>query len=292
MRKRFSADEQFGNYDLLRGYKGSEDFAEFGLDFWMRLDWVGIDLWGPPIDGSGGQRNVLGFSTYSPNARIGTTAAALARDAKGIALYHDGRVFTRDGRARPSRAEPRTEINGRAYHKIAYVDDYNFFERVMEYHFSRLNPDLTKIKVSRKTKGSGMDAGPTKGGARSSATFTALHNPITKALCQLVEDLGYVVRRCDDVSPDLLVEKNGKSVLFEVKPSAATHDLILACGQVLVYNEHANADRMVIVSAKPDLSGRNQGIARIMKRFDIGFVPYKKVGDRYTFENLQSILPA
>jgi hypothetical protein len=182
------------------------------------------------------------------------------------------------------------EINGRAYHKIAYVDDDEFFDRVMEYHFSRLNPNLTKVKDKKKIKGSGMDAGPTKGGVRSSATFTALHNPITKALCRQLESLGYVVRPCDDVSPDLLVEKSGKSVLFEVKPSASTHDLILACGQVLVYNEHANANRMV-VSAKPDLSGRNQGIARIMKRFEIGFVPYKKEGEQYIFENLKHILP-
>ena len=92
----------------------SKDFAGFGLDFWTGHDWVGIDLWGPPIDGSADKKNVLGFPTYSPKSRIGMTAAALARDAGGIALYHDGRVFTRDGRARPRGTELMTEINGRS----------------------------------------------------------------------------------------------------------------------------------------------------------------------------------
>jgi hypothetical protein len=92
------------------------------------------------------------------------------------------------------------------------------------------------------------------------------------------------------VSPDLLVEKNGESVLFEVKPLASTHDLILACGQVLVYNEHANADRMVIVSEKADFSRYGEGIDRVMKKFDIGFVAYKKAGKRYTFDNLEHVL--
>jgi hypothetical protein len=107
-RKRFSYHEPDNEY-YLRGYKGSEDFAGFGLDFWTGHDWVGIDLWGPPIDGSADKKNVLGFATYSPKSRIGMTAVSLARDAGGIALYHDGRVFTRDGRARPRGAEPMTE---------------------------------------------------------------------------------------------------------------------------------------------------------------------------------------
>lgn len=77
----------------------------------MRHDWVGISLWGPPINGSANSKNVLGFATYSPRSPIGSTAGALARDTGGIALYHDGRVFMRDGRDRPRRPEPMTKIN-------------------------------------------------------------------------------------------------------------------------------------------------------------------------------------
>jgi hypothetical protein len=98
---------------------------------------------------------------------------------------------------------------------------------------------------------------------------------------------------CEGVTPDLLAEKNGKSVLFEVKPSAQTHDLILACGQVLVYNEHANADRIIIVSEKADFSQyAGKGIARVLKKFDIGFVAYQKTKDRYIFADLDRVLPA
>lgn len=122
----------------------------------MRDEWVGIDLWGPPIDGSSDCRRVLGFATYSPKSPIGMTAAALARDAQGIALYHDGRVFTRDGRPRPHRNEPMTNINGRLYNRIASIDDDCFFDRVMEYHFSRLNSNLSpgRIGTGKAVKGS------------------------------------------------------------------------------------------------------------------------------------------
>jgi hypothetical protein len=97
-----------GATKALRTLQGSDSIS--GRD----MIWVGIDLWGPPIDGSAAKKNVLGFATYSQKSRIGMTAAALARDAGGIALYHDGRVFTRDGRARPRGTEPMTEINGRS----------------------------------------------------------------------------------------------------------------------------------------------------------------------------------
>ncbi|MGB8901729.1 MAG: hypothetical protein WCC90_21910 [Methylocella sp.] len=80
LKKRFSSSEKSDHYDFLRGYKGSDDFAKFGLDFWMRHDWVGISLWGPPINGSADSKNALGFATYSPRSPIGSTAGALARD--------------------------------------------------------------------------------------------------------------------------------------------------------------------------------------------------------------------
>src|ERR1700733_11385888 len=57
LNKLFARFEHIGHYDCLRDYKGSEDFAEFGLDFWKRTDWVGISLWGPPIDGSTNPKN-------------------------------------------------------------------------------------------------------------------------------------------------------------------------------------------------------------------------------------------
>jgi hypothetical protein len=294
MKRRFSHHGP-GDEHKLRGYKGSEDLAGFGLDFWAGDTWVGIDLWGPPIDGSAENKMVLGFSTYSSNSKIGLTAAALARDKGGVALYHNGRVFTRDGRARPYRSEPMTEINGRLYHRIAYIEDPHFFDRIVDYHFSRLNPDLRSggARTAKKGKGSGLDAGPENGGRRSSAVFTAQHNPLTTALWEQVEAFGYVLRTCEGVTPDLLAEKNGKSVLFEVKPSARTHDLILACGQVLVYNEHANADRIIIVSEKTNFSQyAGKGIARVLKKFDIAFVVYRKTKDRYIFVDLDRILPA
>ncbi len=84
LKKRFSSSEKSDHYDFLRGYKGSDDFAKFGLDFWMRHDWVGISLWGPPINGSADSKNALGFATYSPRSPIGSTAGALARDTRKL----------------------------------------------------------------------------------------------------------------------------------------------------------------------------------------------------------------
>jgi hypothetical protein len=292
MIRQFAGHEPDNEY-FLRGYKGSEDVAVFGLDFWIGFKWMGVNLWGPPLDGSDDNRNVLGFATYSAESGVGQTAAVLASDKGGVALYHDGRVYARDRRARPHRDEPKIEIDGHLYYRIAYVDDDHFFDRILEYHFSRLNPDLG-AGGGRKGKkgGSGLDAGPSKGGVRSSAVFLARHNPITTALCEQVEALGYALRPCEGVTPDLLVEKNGKSALFEVKPVARTHDLILACGQVLVYNEHAKAHRMIIVSERPNLSKyAGKGIARVLKKFDIGYIAYRKTDDGYVFEGLEHILP-
>ncbi|WP_316235400.1 MULTISPECIES: hypothetical protein [unclassified Bradyrhizobium] len=291
-KRQFSSHEPDNEY-FLRGYKGTKERSGFGLDFWIGLKWMGINLWGPPLDGSAHNRNVLGFATYSANSGIGRTAAILAREGRRVALYHDGRVYARDGRARPHRDEPMIDIDGRLYYRIAYVDDAHFFDHVLEYHFSRLNVDLgaAASRGEKKGKSSGLDAGPAAGGERSSAVFTAQHNPLTIALWEQLEALGYAKRPCEIVSPDLLVEKNGKSVLFEVKPSPLSHDLMLACGQVLVYNEHAKADRMVIVSAKAKLSGYGEGLARVMKKNDIGFIPYRKTDDGYVFDGLARILP-
>jgi hypothetical protein len=70
LKKRFSSSEKSDHYDFLRGYKGSDDFAKFGLDFWMRHDWVGISLWGPPINGSADSKNVRSSNAdASRNAR-------------------------------------------------------------------------------------------------------------------------------------------------------------------------------------------------------------------------------
>src|SRR5262249_20212911 len=93
MKRRFSR-HQTGNANNLRGYKGSEDLASFGLDFWTGQKWVGIDLWGPRIDGSSDYGRALGFATYSPNSRIGLTAAALARDARGMSNTQDSAMRT------------------------------------------------------------------------------------------------------------------------------------------------------------------------------------------------------
>jgi hypothetical protein len=141
LKKRFSENFERGAYDCLRKYKGHKEFADFGLDFWMRHDWVGISIWGPSIGITEVEKNVLGFATYSQKSQAGTTAAAFARDERGIALYHDGRVFAPDRRARPRLHKPMTEIKGHEYYKIAYVDDIQFFEYVMEYHFSRVAAD-------------------------------------------------------------------------------------------------------------------------------------------------------
>ena len=62
LKKRFSSSEKSDHYDFLRGYKGSDDFAKFGLDFWMRHDWVGITV-------SGGRRSM--------DRRIRRTCSAL-----------------------------------------------------------------------------------------------------------------------------------------------------------------------------------------------------------------------
>jgi hypothetical protein len=47
---------------------------------------------------------------------------------------------------------------------------------------------------------------------------------------------------------------------------------------------------VVLVSAKTDLSQYGKGIARLLEKFDIGFVGYRKAKGRYIFDGLERIL--
>ncbi len=287
LKPRFAKHEDYGTVVILRNYIGASGFSDFNLRLWMHWDWVGLQLEG--ASSTGGEKNLLGFATYSPKSKGSLTAAAFATDKQGTALYHDSRVFTRDGRDRPWLPSPMTNISGHRYHKIAYINDPSFLERVVEYHNSRFNSYLGKTSDQKTRKG--FDPGTSHGGTRSEATFTARQSPIAHELLRKLKALGYKIRDCKIAAPDILVEKGKTSVLFEVKPWATTHDLILACGQVLIYNEHASASRLVVVSEKRKATRFSEGIDRFMKRHEIYFLPYEKEGNRYLFKNLRDILP-
>lgn len=268
-------------------YKLDDSLAEYEVGVWLRGERHGISLVGPPIVQS---RFLLTCRTY-PLPQKGANAAVLAEDKRGVALYHDGRVYAGDGRDRPWMPAEQTTIGGRSYYKIEYLENANFIKKLLQYHFSRTNPNLAlpPKKTVPKSRHNGSDPGPQKGGVRSQATFSAKHHPITKALERVVKDHGYEIQPCAGAHPDLLAKKGDDSILFEIKPEPTTHDLITACGQVLVYNESAKANRTYIVS-KPIQWSKADGISIVMKRNRISYLPYVVNGDDHSFIGIDDIL--
>jgi hypothetical protein len=92
------------------------------------------------------------------------------------------------------------------------------------------------------------------------------------------------------VTPDLVVQKGGTSILFEVKPLSRSHDLMLACGQVLAYNEEVKATQTVNVSEPSKFSAFGQLIARSMKKHNIHFIEYRNTGNGFVFPELKAFL--
>lgn len=278
LRKDFRVNSEIRGHNVLRNFQGVEELRPYGLSLWARGTWMGIDLWGPSLSVPDKFNSVLAFATYSP--RGGTTAALLARTQSRIGLYHDGRVFTRDGRGRPSTIEGTIKISGRPYYHVADLEDPSFFSEIVAFHRSRLNPDLRRATTGSNTGGgSGFSGGTKQGGTRSQATFDALHHPITEELRKKLKPRFGVIP-CPVMNPDLLVkEQGGKTLLFEVKPSSRAHDVMLACAQLLIYNRHAKADKMVIVSEPLGTSPMVSSLTEFMAESGIFYMEYRRNKD-------------
>lgn len=281
-----------GDLTYFDGFKLSERYTGYGLKISTgpKRHWNGLELFGPDLSGSDERRNLLGFYVRSPNTGVGRTASLIAVEKQESSLFHTGKVYTRDGRGRPF-SRKIVEIDDRQLYFVSRLNDRRFFEKIVDFHLSRLNDDLARNALNSPTNlNKGFDPGVSLGGTRRMATFEARHHPIAIALKEQLERLGYRLASCDTVTPDLLVKKKSAQFLFEIKPEARPHDLMLACGQVLVYGFHLKADRRFIVSKELKKEKLGLAIAKFLEEQGIKYIPYIKDAGQVKFPNLSKQL--
>ena len=86
---------------------------------------------------NGKRRRVLNFSTFAESTSTDRVSACLMREGGDIVLLHNGNVSSRAGWGRPQAAN-RREVDGRVFFVVGHLHAPNIFERVIEFHRSRL----------------------------------------------------------------------------------------------------------------------------------------------------------
>jgi hypothetical protein len=175
------------------------------------------------------------------------TAARLYSDGSAIFLVHDGRISKRvDNRPRPTGNEKIT-INGRTYYVVAQIGSSRFFEDIVAYNESRLEYAAFKKLSSKDAMRYGADKGQKGSFSRGASDANPLHSFIVEELEKRLSELGYKDSGYPYRGPDLFMEKNGRRILFEVKPGHSFTELTTALGQLAVYGAENKPDLKVCI---------------------------------------------
>ncbi len=145
--------------------------------------------------------------------------------------------------------------------------------------------------VSRPPLGrNAFDPGPMVSFSRDGHSVDPKHAPIVGALLLALERLGWRIDKFSDVvRPDLVVVKDGKKILFEVKTEKSPASFHCAIGQLLVYRQALRADKFVIVAPDKPVKARLH-FERVMSMNDISFIRMRETRDSYTFSKLAGVL--
>lgn len=129
-----------------------------------------------------------------------------------------------------------------------------------------------------------ISTGGFKGGTRAEIVFEAKHAPIVKALRETLSR-GWKPVPAKNFAADLVCGKNGRRVLFEIKPDIGTHNLICAIGQCEVYNHDYKAHRKIIVALREGQKVAGQKIQKVLNNMGIELILAKKLrGGEFQFE--------
>lgn len=169
-------------------------------------------------------------------------SGALLQDSNGeIWLAHTGRVHWKHAEARPKN-DNKVTVGKREYYLVSKSDD-DIAARIIDFHLSREGEDASPIQA--------ISRGPFKNGERKSCVFEAVHSPIVENLRHYLESNGWTIsKKIRDFDADLVCEKQGTKVLFEIKPASEVHSIVCAAGQCLVYNTAHQAHRKIIIALK------------------------------------------
>jgi hypothetical protein len=284
-----AADEVRNNWKNERsGYV----FSNFVIWFYTKAtEWLGMEL----LDEANQDTDrKLQFTTFSPKSGTGQCAAAFLEEGESLFLLHDGRVFPRDGRARPS-AEHYIKVGNKNYYVVCDLKAENFFDGIIEFQLSRGNPDLAGDKViseCQEPSASGFDPGPENPGKRTGGATEARQAPIVKALMLKFEERGFKPQRVISARPDLFLEnRKGDTILIEVKSDSKFNSFCTAIGQIQCYSIENKSDRKFIVSPKIDpQSSLSRIVIKVMAKNQIEHFHFELNGKDIIFPKFPSNL--
>ncbi|HEY9058266.1 MAG TPA: hypothetical protein VIN77_14035 [Aurantimonas sp.] len=196
-------------------------------------------------------RPLLYIRTHS--AKGGRPADLIARENEAHYLLHDGRSRKRGYDDFIWENGVNLKDNGIYYNTIGELNN-NISERILEYHLSRKynGENLTSDRAA-------FDPGPSdvQNAPPHVRNQLARHNAVSEQLKATAEKFGWVVRKRVIYLPDLAIEKNGSTLIFEVKPDAALGSMCKAIGQIIVYDsEYCSNERHIIAPEYPALRRR------------------------------------
>lgn len=294
MRPQFSDRKSRKHADDLIEFKTSPEYRSYALSF-KRGAYLGLNLKGPSLEGDGTQSVVLEFTTLTPKG--GRPAALLAKDEAGETyLFHDGRITNRDDRAGPY-SHIIVEIEGHTYYLVGNIFDPEFFPNLVEFHKSRLDPEMDEgLRPAPEGEGrAGFDPGYSGEYDRYSRVSAGTHYAIADALYKECVDKEWLPKKPGGVRPDLFVGRSGRKVLFEVKPDSSSSSMMMAVGQLLTYNQELKADRLFIVAPTKDeralaYEGLSAAIQKTMIEANIHRIVAVQVGRAWKFPTLDASL--
>lgn len=200
-------------------------------------------------------------------------AAAFAQDLKEVWLIHTGTVHRNQKKPYSERT---ASIAGRSVFLVTNMDSPSIVSDLIRFHESRsASSTLPRLAFA-------IDAGAFKGGTRAAVVFEAHHAPVVNVLAKLVASGGWEpVGRAGSGNPDLVVERDGRKVLFEVKSGCDVHSLICAVGQCKVYDLEYETNRQIIVALSGDdiLDGVDLWISEALDRLGIELVLASRRGE-------------
>ena len=185
-------------------------------------------------------RPLLYIRTHT--GRGGVSAGLVAKSADGYYLLHDGRTHKK-GLGQPF-SENIVDIDGRSMYMIGRIDE-TIFTAIISFHSSRVektdDTTLSALAYDPGPSSPSMAVGHEK-------NLNAKHHSICSALFAYARSRGWIVLSRQTCSPDLAIARDGKKLLFEVKPDGSLPSIAAAIGQLLIYDEEIKATERFIVA--------------------------------------------
>jgi hypothetical protein len=236
----------------------------------------------------GSSKRMLHFNLYAAGG-----ASKFVRHEGGTWLAHDGRVAHRPEAGSPGMGFASVVINDRIYHLIAPIESDQFFQRIVDYHFSRYEAAKISGRKSPKSgKFGGQNGGATGPFRTESSDKHPLHKTVVDSLRAAIPPEWTNIDG-NKIAPDLFVRYGDHRVLFEIKPSSDFSNMCHAVGQLMYYSKFIECTKRVYVAfGIPDDEGEH---LENLSSFGIIYLnakakKQKSGSDIYTFPKLAHVL--